>query len=308
MARGNRGTRWPGANGDGRAGKGRWVTEFTDKLAAATRRNRSLVCVGLDPDPRQVPATLRDRPDWLAHFNAGIIEVTADLVCAYKPNLAFYEALGADGMAGLHRTLDVIPPDVPVLADAKRGDISSSAERYAAALFDDLGCDAATVNPYMGFDAMEPFLAYRERGIFVLIKTSNASASDFQDLVCEVDGERRPLYEQVARKAVAWNRHGNVGLVVGATQPTAFRTVRAVAPNLPLLVPGVGAQRGELENAVRAGVDRDGASLLVSSSRGILYASAGNDWQAAARAAAQRLRDAINVLREVEDDGTPALS
>jgi orotidine-5'-phosphate decarboxylase len=277
------------------------VSEFAEKLAAAARRNRSLVCVGLDPDPRQVPAPVRDRADWLAYFNAAIVEATADLVCAYKPNLAFYEALGTFGWQGLRATLAAVPPDVPVIADAKRGDIGSSAQGYAAALFDDLGCDAATVNPYMGFDAVEPFLAYETRGIFVLCKTSNPGSADFQDLVCEVDGERRPLFEHVARAADRWNARGNVGLVVGATHPESFRTVRAIAPRLPLLVPGVGAQGGDLAAAVQGGLDAHGAGLLVASSRAILYASRGDDWQAAARAAACQLRDAINDLREAPD-------
>ena len=284
------------------------MSEFGEKLAAAVRRNDSLVCVGLDPDVQRVPAKLRNRIDWVAYFNAGIVEATADLVCAYKPNLAFYEAVGAAGLAGLRATLARLPRDIPVIADAKRGDIGSSAQGYAAALFEDLGCDAATVNPYMGFDAVQPFLAYRERGVFVLCKSSNPGAADFQDLLCEVHGTRRPLYEQVARAAVGWNRDGNVGLVVGATHPEAFQAVRAVAPDLPILVPGVGAQGGDLALAVREGQDRHGAGLLVASSRAILYASTGDDWQAAARAAAQELRDAINGVREATSDGAAGLS
>ena len=283
------------------------MATFREKLTGAVRRAGSLVCIGLDPDPARVPETLRGREDWLARFGAGIVEATADLVCAYKPNLAFYEALGPSGWAGLRATLAAVPDGVPVLVDAKRGDIGSSAERYAAALFEVLGCDAATVNPYMGFDAVEPFLAYGDRGVFVLCKTSNPGAADFQDLLCEVDGTRRPLYEQVARAAVTWNRRGNVGLVVGATQPEAFKTVRSIAPDLPLLVPGVGAQGGDLAVAVRGGVDARGEGLLVASSRAILYASAGDDWQAAARAAAQELRDAINGLREAVGDGAAGL-
>ena len=274
------------------------MPEFLDKLAAATRRNSSLLCVGLDPDPSRAPAPLRERDDWVARFNAGVIEATADLVCAYKPNIAFYEALGAPGMAALRATLAAIPRDVPVLIDAKRGDIGSSAARYAVALFEELGVDAATVCPYMGHDAVGEFLAHTERGVFVLVKTSNPGAADFQDLTVTVDGITGPLYAHVARTALSWNTHGNVGLVVGATQPQAFRVVREIAPDLPLLVPGVGAQRGELETAVREGRDRRGAGLLVAVSRGILYASAGDDWQDAARTAAATLRATINELRE----------
>ncbi|HEY7062487.1 MAG TPA: orotidine-5'-phosphate decarboxylase [Chloroflexota bacterium] len=270
---------------------------FADKLAAAVARNDSLVCVGLDPDPRQMPDALRERPDALAYFAAGIVEATADLVCAYKPNLAFYEALGEAGMAGLRATLRAMPPDVPVLLDAKRGDIGVSARGYAAAIFDDLGADAITVSPYLGFDTVEPFLAYADRGVFVLCKTSNPGSAEFQDQLVAVDGQFRPLYEQVARAAVRTNARGNVGLVVGATHPETFRTVRAVAPDLPFLVPGIGAQGGDLAMAVGEGQDRHGAGLLIASSRAIIYASRGADWQAAARGAAGELRGAINALR-----------
>jgi orotidine-5'-phosphate decarboxylase len=270
---------------------------FADKLAAAVARNDSLVCVGLDPDPRQVPDAVRARPDWLAYFAAGIVEATADLVCCYKPNLAFYEALGEAGLAGLRATLRAMPVDVPVLLDAKRGDIGVSAAAYAAALFDDLGADAVTASPYLGFDTLEPFLRYADRGVFVLCKTSNPGAAEFQDLLVEAEGARRPLYEHVARAAAHANQHGNVGLVVGATHPEAFRTVRAAAPDLPLLVPGVGAQGGDLAMAVGEGQDRHGAGVLIASSRVILYASRGADWQTAARAAAEALRAAINAQR-----------
>jgi orotidine-5'-phosphate decarboxylase len=254
-----------------------------------------------------VPARVRQRPDWIAHFNAGIVEATADLVCCYKPNLGFYEALGTEGWEGLRQTLAILPVEVPVLLDAKRGDIGSTAQAYARALFEDLGADAATVNPYMGFDAVEPFLAYHDRGVFILCKTSNPGAADFQDVVCAIDGRTGPLFEHVARAAVRWNRHGNVGLVVGATQPGAFRAVRAVAPTLPLLVPGVGAQGGDLAMAVGEGVDAHGAALLVASSRAIVYASADDDWQAAARAATLALRKAINALRGAKSRGAPTL-
>jgi orotidine-5'-phosphate decarboxylase len=284
------------------------VANFASKLAGAVARNRSLVCVGLDPDPRLVPSSVRERADWLPYFNAGIVEATADLVCAFKPNLAFYEALGSDGLAGLRATLAAMPADVPVLLDAKRGDIGVTTAAYAAALFADLGGDAITVSPYLGFDALEPFLAYRDRGLFVLCKTSNPGAAEFQDLLCEVDGERQPLYAVVARAAARWNQHGNVGLVVGATHPEAFRAVRASAPDLPLLVPGVGAQGGDLAMAVTEGLDQTGAGLLIASSRSILYASSGSDWQTAARMAASALRDEINALREAKAHGAAGLS
>lgn len=284
------------------------MANFASKLAGAVARNRSLVCVGLDPDPRLVPSSVRERADWLPYFSAGIVEATADLVCAFKPNLAFYEALGSDGLAGLRATLAAMPADVPVLLDAKRGDIGVTTAAYAAALFQDLGADAITVSPYLGFDALEPFLAYPDRGLFVLCKTSNPGAAEFQDLLCEVDGERRPLYAVVARAAARWNQHGNVGLVVGATHPEAFRAVRAAAPDLPLLVPGVGAQGGDLAMAVTEGLDPSGDGLLIASSRAILYASSGSDWQATAREAACALRDEINALREAKAHGAAGLS
>jgi orotidine-5'-phosphate decarboxylase len=270
---------------------------FTDKLAGAVARNDSLVCVGLDPDPRLVPDAVRERADWLTYFAAGIVEATADLVCCYKPNLAFYEALGEVGLAGLRATLRAMPADVPVLLDAKRGDIGVSARGYAAALFDDLDADAVTVSPYLGFDTLEPFLAYGDRGVFVLCKTSNPGAAEFQDLLVELDGVRRPLYEHVALAAVRVNTHGNVGLVVGATHPEAFRNVRVLAPTVPLLVPGVGAQGGDLAMAVGEGQDAAGGGVLIASSRAILYASRGADWQVAARAAAETMRGAINGMR-----------
>jgi orotidine-5'-phosphate decarboxylase len=275
---------------------------FADKLAAAVARNDSLVCVGLDPDTAQVPEAVRARSDWLTFFAAGIVEATADLVCCYKPNLAFYEALGDAGLAGLRATLRAMPDDVPVLLDAKRGDVGVSARAYAAALFDDLGADAVTASPYLGFDTLEPFLAYHDRGVFILCKTSNPGSAEFQDLLVQADGISRPLYEHVARAAARANQHGNVGLVVGATHPEAFRNVRAAAPDLPFLVPGVGAQGGDLAMAVGEGQDRHGAGVLIASSRAVLYASRGADWQDAARAAARELRQAINGLRRARVD------
>jgi orotidine-5'-phosphate decarboxylase len=168
---------------------------FADKLAAAVARNDSLVCVGLDPDPAQVPDAVRARPDWLTYFAAGIVEATADIVCCYKPNAAFYEALGEAGQVALRATVRAVPDDVPTLLDAKRGDVGVSARAYASAVFDDLGADAVTVSPYLGFDTLEPFLAYRDRGVFVLCKTSNPGSAEFQDQLIAADGAWRPLYE-----------------------------------------------------------------------------------------------------------------
>ena len=272
---------------------------FLDKLLGASRRNQSLLCVGLDPDPRLAPPSLVGEPGWVARFARGIIDATADLVCAYKPNLAFYEALGAEGWDALRETVKAVPDGIPVIADAKRGDIGNTAQAYAAALYDGLGADAATVSPYLGQDSVAPFLAYRGRTAFVLCKTSNPGSGDFQDLVCQFEGRELPLYQVVAQRAVGWGAEGEVGLVVGATYPRELAAIRAIAPRAPLLLPGVGAQAGDLESAVRLGVDADGERAIVNASRQVLYASRGEDWQVAARAAALALRDAINQARSL---------
>ncbi len=265
---------------------------FVEKLADAVQRNRSLVCVGLDPDPARMPEGLG-----VADFNRAIIDATADLVCAYKPNLAFYEALGTDGNAALRETLQHIPAGIPVIADAKRGDIGNTAAAYARALFDDLGFDATTVSPYLGGDSLEPFLEYPDRGVFILCRTSNPGAADFQDLLCEHEGSLKPLYEIVALKAGSWNRRGNVGLVVGATYPDELEAIRRQHPDIPFLVPGVGAQGGDVARTIRAGLDARGRGLVINSSRQILYASSGKDFAEAARDAASALRDEINKHR-----------
>jgi len=222
-------------------------------------------------------------------FLLGIIEATQDLVCCYKPNLAFFEAFGPPGWDMLRRTLQAMPANIPKLGDAKRGDTAHTMRAYARGLFDELGFDAVTVNPYLGGDTLEPFFAYPDRGVFVLCKTSNPGSGELQNV--EVGGE--PLYTYVARRALGWDQHGTLGLVVGATYPAELAAVRAIAPRAPILVPGVGAQAGELEESVRAGVDADGGRAIISASRSVLYASAEGDWQAAARREADRLRRAI---------------
>ena len=265
---------------------------FHEKLAAAWQRADSLLCIGLDPEPARIPI------DDIAAFNIEVIEATADLVCAYKPNVAFYEALGPErGYAILRRTLAVIPADVITLADAKRGDVGHTAEAYARALFDDLGFDAATVNPYLGGDSMQPWTRRAEKGAFVVCRTSNPGAVDLQDMRVEGDGSTRPLYEVVAERARGWDEHANVGLVTGATYPAEMARLRELCPGMPFLVPGIGAQQGDLAAAVRAGLDADGRGLLVSASRGVTYASKGADFAEAARAEAARLRDEINAER-----------
>lgn len=267
---------------------------FLETLDAAAQRNGSWLCVGLDPDPRQLPRALRGSADAVVAFNRGIVEATADLVCCFKPQLAFYEALGRAGWDALRATLRLIPRDVPILLDAKRGDVGHTAEAYARALFEELGADAVTVSPYLGGDSLAPFFAYRERGVFVLVRTSNPGAGDLQDLAVPApDGGSEPLYLAVARRALAWGGGGTPGLVVGATYPEELARVRALAPDVPILVPGVGPQAGDLEASVRAGMAPRIGRALISASRGVLYASAGDDWQEAARTEARRLRDAI---------------
>jgi orotidine-5'-phosphate decarboxylase len=274
------------------------VSLFEEKLLDVSRRHASLVCVGLDVDPSRVPEFLGTEPKSLLAFNRSIIDATVDLVCAYKPNLAFYEALGLEGWALLRATLAAIPRDIPVIADAKREDVGNTAAAYARAIFEGFGFDAVTVGPYLGEDSVLPFLEWKDKGILVLCKTSNPGSSEFQDLMVGRPGaEPRPLYEEVASRVLQWNRHGNCGLVVGATYPAQLRRLREMAPDLPFLIPGVGAQAGDLEATVRFGADRLGQRAIINSARGILYASSGRDFADAARRAARELRDAINRIR-----------
>ena len=262
---------------------------FMEKLTSAAQKNKSLLCVGLDPDPERMPDKVG-----VSEFNKAIIEATSNLVCAYKLNLAFYEALGDEGLDALKRTIKCVPDDIPVIGDAKRGDIGNTAKAYARAIFANFNFDAATVNPYLGFDSVEPFIEYRDKGVFILCRTSNAGALDFQSLRCETESGYRPLFELVALKASQWNVYGNIGLVVGATYPEELRLIRESHPDMPLLIPGIGAQGGDLASTVRYGVDARGEKAIINSSRQIIYASRGKDFAQAARDAASSLRDEIN--------------
>jgi orotidine-5'-phosphate decarboxylase len=268
---------------------------FRDKLALTAKKNRSLLCVGLDPDLSRTPATE------LTSFLSAVIEATADLVCAYKPNLAFYEQYGEAGYAALRAVLKAIPDDIPVIADAKRGDIGHTAEAYARAIFEELSFDASTVNPYGGRDSVEPFARYGEKGVLLWCRSSNPGARDIQDL--PIGSEGTPLYEVVAGLANDWNINGNIGIVCGATYPEQLATLRGICPTMPILVPGVGAQEGDLRAAVRAGLDNTGGGIIVSSSRAILYASDSANPANAARDAAESLRAQIEQHRLRE---TPA--
>lgn len=268
---------------------------FQERLRNAQLQSGSALCVGIDVDPRRLPEGLAPDRRGIEQFIRGIIEATADLVSVYKPNLAFFEALGDDGPPLVRSTLAAIPDSVLSIGDAKRGDISTTAERYATALFEVFGFDAATVNPYQGWDSVEPYIRDPSRGAFLLCKTSNPGSVDFQDLLCEYQGQRLPLYEVVARRAVEWAGAGNVGLVVGVTYPEDLSRMRQVATDLPILIPGVGAQGGEASEALERGARPDGTLAIVSVSRQVLYASSGADWAAAARAEALKLRDALRV-------------
>jgi len=264
---------------------------FIEKLSNATHKNNSLLCIGLDPNPQRMPRNMG-----VLEFNQAIIDATSDLVCAYKLNLAFYEALD-DGLDALKRTIKHIPDEIPVIGDAKRGDIGNTAKAYARAIFDNLNCDATTVNPYLGFDSVEPFIEHKDRGVFILCRTSNAGAVDFQSLRCVAGGNHHPLFELVALKAEEWNRYGNIGLVVGATYPEELKLIRNAHPNMPLLIPGIGAQGGDLASAVRYGIDTHGERAVINSSRQIIYASGEKDFAQAARGVASSLRDQINSHR-----------
>jgi orotidine-5'-phosphate decarboxylase len=268
---------------------------FMEALRARWERSGSLVCVGLDPEPAKFPARFAGDADAVFAFCRDIVDATAAYACCFKPQFAHFAALGAEGaLARLVAHVHAAHPGIPVILDAKRGDIGSTARHYAAEAFDRYGADAATVNPYLGRDSLQPYLDRADKGVVVLCRTSNPGAGDLQDLV--VDG--RPLYQHVAEKVARdWNGHGNCMLVVGATWPEQLREVRAIAGDVPFLVPGVGAQGGDPEAVVRNARTADGTGLVVSSSRAILYASSGDDYAEAAAAAARELRDTLNRAR-----------
>lgn len=267
---------------------------FIDKLYAAQNRNNSWVCVGLDTDADKLPSNLRERNDGVVAFNRAIVDATKDLVCAYKPNLGFYLMRGSQGIDELRATVAAIPRDIPILLDAKFGDIDSTARGYARFAFDVLGVDAVTLNPYLGADALKPFLDYTDRAIFLLAHTSNPTAKDFQDKAIESE----PLFIHVARYAK--DLVGQIGLVVGATFPEQLRDVRTVNPNAVFLIPGVGAQGGSMRDAVAFGKNKDGIGPLINASRSILYASNREDFADAARAATLKMGDEINIARQGE--------
>jgi orotidine-5'-phosphate decarboxylase len=270
---------------------------FTDQLAQAQRLNDSMLCVGLDPEPSKFPGAWKGQPDRIFDFCAAIVDATKDLVCAFKPQIAYFAAHRAeDQLERLMAHIKRVAPMVPVILDAKRGDIGSTAEQYAREAFVRYQADAVTLSPFMGFDTIEPFLKFSGKGVILLCRTSNPGGSDLQNLrLADVPGNPR-VYEHLAAQAAGpWNTSGQLGLVVGATFPEEIARVRELAPTLPLLIPGVGAQGGDAEATVKAGMRRDAQGvvtgpIVVNSSRAVLYASSGDDFASAARQVAQSTR------------------
>lgn len=270
---------------------------FIAKLSAAWASQQSLLCVGLDPDLAKLPAVLKDRPDGVLAFCSAIVDATADAACAFKPQIAYFSALRAeDQLEDLCAYIRERYPHIPIVLDAKRGDIGATAEQYAREAFERYGADAVTVNPYMGFDSVEPYLGWNDKGVIILCRTSNAGGSDLQFL--QVDG--KPLYLHVAELVAGkWNKNGQCGLVVGATFPQELAQVRQLVGDMPLLVPGIGAQGGDVEATVKAGRSSQGAGMMINSSRAILYAKPeqNEDFTQAAQRVARQTRDAINRYR-----------
>jgi len=271
------------------------MTPFRKKLSNSIHKRNSLVCVGLDVDKNKIPSFLfESSDDPFVEFTNSIINETKDLVCAYKPNLAFYEALGSEGDRILRKTLSAIPKDIIIILDGKRNDIGNTAKKYAKALYEELRGDAATINPYLGLDGVKPFLSYENKCSFVLCRTSNPSAKEFQDL--SING--KALYLHVADTIKKWEEFGCCGLVAGATYPEELRTLRTVMGNdSPFLIPGIGKQGGDVEKTVKYGTNSEGEMAVINSSRGILYASDGKDYAKAARNQTMKLRDMINSYR-----------
>ncbi len=274
------------------------TTTFLDMLHSASTRNQSMLCVGLDPEPTRFPVQMQGNPRKIYDFCAAIVDATADVVCAFKPQIAYFAAHGAeDQLERLMQHMRANAPEVPVILDAKRGDIGSTAEQYAKEAFERYGADAVTLSPFMGFDSVAPYLAYPGKGAFLLCRTSNPGGDDLQNQrLASIDGQPL-LYEHIAGLVQGpWNKNGQLGLVVGATYPAEIERVRALAPTVPLLIPGVGAQGGDAAATVRAGW-RPNGPIVVNSSRAILYASNGADFAAAARREAIKTRDMLQAAR-----------
>jgi orotidine-5'-phosphate decarboxylase len=276
------------------------VMGFIEQLRARWNASNSLVCVGLDPDPAKFPPMFADREDAIFEFCRDIVDATARYACAFKPQIAYFAAHAAeDALTRLIAHIHVVHPGIPVILDAKRGDIGSTASMYVIEAFDRFAADAVTLNPYMGRDSAQPFLDRLGKGCVFLCHTSNPGARDFQELdISNGSGAGQPLYQRVA-EAISqhWNGYGNCALVLGATFPQELKVIRGIVGDMPLLIPGIGAQGGDVEATVRNGKAADGTGLMINSSRGILYASQGSDFASAATAAAKTLRDEINHYR-----------
>ncbi|WP_322741692.1 orotidine-5'-phosphate decarboxylase [Glaciimonas soli] len=279
------------------------AVSFIDKLSSAWDVNNSQLCVGLDPDVAKFPLHLQNQPDAIFSFCKAIIDATADTACAFKPQIAYFAALRAeDQLEAICAYIHEKYPAIPIILDAKRGDIGATAEQYAREAFERYNADAVTVNPYMGFDSVAPYLEWKDRGVIVLCRTSNPGGSDLQFLTVDAEGGNKPLYQHVAKLvADKWNTNGQCGLVVGATFPHELAQVRSIIGEMPLLIPGIGAQGGDVEATVHAGKTAQGTGMMISSSRAILYAkvndAAGEDFASAARRVALETRDTINQFR-----------
>lgn len=267
---------------------------FTEKYNAAVSQNNSFVCVGLDPDPAKLPEHLKGSSDPITTFLNEIVAATKDIACAFKPNFAFYGAHGIGGWQALEKTIQVIPDHIPILLDFKAGDIGNTATQYARMAYEQLHVDAVTVNPLMGTDAIEPFLEFQDKCAFLLCLTSNPGSAD----VLRLKTDQGYLFEELARKSVIWNKTGPCGLVVGATHPDDLLKIRNIAADLPILLPGVGAQGAETDAIVQNGLDASGSGILVNASRSILYASNGPDFAQAARESAENLRNILNSAKD----------
>jgi len=274
--------------------------KFIEKLSKSIKRSDSLVCVGLDIDKDRIPSFLFDTSDDpYLEFNKTIVDVTKDIVCAYKLNLAFYEALGETGFTVLRKTIEYIPRDIVVILDGKRNDIGNTAKKYAEALFDYIKGDAVTLNPYLGIDSVKPFLSYSNKCCFILCKTSNPSSKEIQDL--NVEG--KPLYYHIAKKILEWNkisgRGTTIGAVVGATYPEELKEIRELlGEDIPLLIPGIGKQGGDIEKTVKFGVNSDREMAIINSSRSIIYAGSDENYAEASRRKTEELRETINLYRK----------
>ncbi len=267
-------------------------TNFIELFQRTLRERQSLLCVGLDPDQQKLPANLPRSVEGIIAFCKEIIAATHDMAAAFKVNFAFFEALGKSGWAALEAVAAALPDDVIKIADAKRGDIGSTAQMYAEAIFRQLPFDALTANPYLGEDAAQPFLDEARKGVFFLCRTSNPGSSDIQNF----PDRTRPLYLHVAAQVREWNKNGNAGLVVGATHPRELQQVRKASPDLPFLIPGVGAQGGDLETAVRHGATATGDLAIINASRTILYADSGKNFSTAAARAAEKMRNDMRAI------------